>query len=126
MFTAIILGQCWQIAQTVDPKIKFKNRYPYSAISEMAYGKTLSKVVTCLLDLTVFGGGIPNIIVGKLNVQDFQKTLRLFLFLAAENLQLFGVRVSDGTFEMSYCYWMIIVGTILCPFLWFGSPKDMK
>lgn len=27
---------------------------------------------------------------------------------------------------MSFCYWMIVIGIILCPFLWLGSPKDMK
>lgn len=47
-------------------------------------------------------------------------------FLAAQNLQLLGLRMSDGSFQLSYCYWMIVMGTILCPFLWFGSPKDMK
>ncbi|CAH0558206.1 unnamed protein product [Brassicogethes aeneus] len=36
------------------------------------------------------------------------------------------MRISYNTFDVSYCYWIIIIGTILCPILWLGSPKDMK
>lgn len=34
--------------------------------------------------------------------------------------------MSDDSFQFSYCYWMLILATALCPFLWLGSPKDMK
>ncbi|XP_050309409.1 uncharacterized protein LOC126745563 isoform X2 [Anthonomus grandis grandis] len=48
------------------------------------------------------------------------------IFLAAQNLELLGLRISNDSFDVSFCYWIIILGTILCPVLWLGSPKDMK
>lgn len=65
IYTAVLLGKCWLLAEEMYPAIQSKNRYPYSAITEFAYGKTLSKFVTILLDVTVFVGGIPNLLVGK-------------------------------------------------------------
>ena len=40
-------------------------RYPYAAVAELLYGRYMSIFVTVLLDLTVFGAGIPNLLVGK-------------------------------------------------------------
>lgn len=65
IYTAIILGKCWVIAEEIDRNIVRKNRYPYVAIAEMTFGKYMSRFVTILLDVTVFGAGIPNLVVGK-------------------------------------------------------------
>uniref|UniRef100_A0A182K3C3 Amino acid transporter transmembrane domain-containing protein n=1 Tax=Anopheles christyi TaxID=43041 RepID=A0A182K3C3_9DIPT len=108
IYTATVLGRCWTIAEKLDPSIVAKNRYPYAAIAEFTYGKRMSVFVTVLLDLTVFGGGIPNLLV------------------AAQNLQLLGARVSDGSLEVSFCYWLLIIGLLLCPIMWLGSPKNMR
>lgn len=66
IYTAILLGKCWLLAEELDPTIHLKNRYPYSALAEMTYGIKFSNFVTCLLDATIFAGGIPNLIVGKI------------------------------------------------------------
>uniref|UniRef100_A0A182W2W7 Amidase domain-containing protein n=1 Tax=Anopheles minimus TaxID=112268 RepID=A0A182W2W7_9DIPT len=108
IYTAVVLGRCWTIAEKLDPSIVAKNRYPYAAIAEFTYGRRMSVFVTVLLDLTVFGGGIPNLLV------------------AAQNLQLLGARVSGGSFEISFCYWLLIIGLFLCPIMWLGSPKNMR
>uniref|UniRef100_A0A182PA47 Amidase domain-containing protein n=1 Tax=Anopheles epiroticus TaxID=199890 RepID=A0A182PA47_9DIPT len=108
IYTAVVLGRCWTIAEKLDPSIVAKNRYPYAAIAEFTYGKRMSVFVTVLLDLTVFGGGIPNLLV------------------AAQNLQLLGARISDGSLEVSFCYWLLIIGLFLCPIMWLGSPKNMR
>ncbi|XP_028127962.1 uncharacterized protein LOC114324357 [Diabrotica virgifera virgifera] len=108
VYTAALLGRCWVIAEEIHPSIKTKNRYPYAALAEVTFGKKLASTVTFLLDLTVFGAGVPNLIV------------------ASQNLQLLGQRISNGSVDISYCFWIIMVGMILCPILWFGSPKDMK
>ncbi|XP_058128890.1 uncharacterized protein LOC131286848 [Anopheles ziemanni] len=108
IYTAVVLGRCWTIAEKLDPSIVAKNRYPYAAIAEFTYGRRMSVFVTVLLDLTVFGGGIPNLLV------------------AAQNLQLLGSRISGSTFEVSFCYWLIIIGLFLCPIMWLGSPKNMR
>lgn len=65
IYTAVILGRCWVIAERLKPEIVDQNRYPYAAIGYMTYGPKMSMMVTILLDLTVFGGGIPNLLVGK-------------------------------------------------------------
>lgn len=65
VYTAILLGRCWILAEEIYPAIQSKNRYPYSAVTELAYGKQLSRFVNLLLDVTVFAGGIPNLLVGK-------------------------------------------------------------
>ena len=55
IYTAVVLGRCWVIAEKLDPSILRKNRYPYAAIAEFSYGTGMRIFVTILLDLTVFG-----------------------------------------------------------------------
>lgn len=66
IYTAHLLGKCWMMAEIVEPSIKYKIRYPYSALAEITYGKRFCRIVTIFVDMTIFGGGIPNLIVGKL------------------------------------------------------------
>lgn len=66
IYTAVILGRCWIIAEKLHPTIITKNRYPYAAVAELIYGKYMRVFVTILLDVTVFGGGVPNLLVGNL------------------------------------------------------------
>ncbi|XP_062554511.1 uncharacterized protein LOC134219696 [Armigeres subalbatus] len=108
IYTATVLGRCWTIAVKLDPSIVRKNRYPYAAIAEFTYGKRMSMFVTVLLDMTVFGGGIPNLLV------------------ASQNLQLLGSKLTGGEFEFSFCYWLMLIGMFLCPIMWLGSPKNMR
>lgn len=107
-YTAVVLGRCWIIAEKLDPTIVNKNRYAYAAIGEMTFGQPMKAFVTVLLDLTVFGAGIPNLLV------------------ASQNLQLLGLRISNGSFDFSFCYFLIIIGIFLCPIMWLGSPKNMR
>ncbi|XP_048514137.1 amino acid transporter AVT1B isoform X2 [Athalia rosae] len=108
IYTAGLLGKAWIIATTLDPQIARKNRYPLAAVTELTLGPLARNCVTVLLNLTVFGGGIPSLLV------------------ASQNLQLFGLKVSDEEFNLSFCYWLLIVGILLCPIMWLGSPRDMK
>ncbi|XP_075233164.1 uncharacterized protein LOC142331271 isoform X2 [Lycorma delicatula] len=74
----------------------------------MTYGRLTGRLVTVLLDLTVFAGGVPNLLV------------------ASQNMQLLGEKAASLKWDVSYCYWMPVIGLALCPFMWLGSPKDMK
>lgn len=107
-YTAVVLGRCWIIAEKLNPSIVNKNRHAYAAIGEMTFGSPMKIFVTILLDLTVFGSGIPNLLV------------------ASENMQLLGLRISGGSFDFSFCYYLIIIGMFLCPLMWLGSPKNMR
>ncbi|XP_015178017.1 PREDICTED: uncharacterized protein LOC107067205 isoform X4 [Polistes dominula] len=108
IYTAALLGKSWIVATTLDPMILRKNRYPLAAVTELTLGPRARTIVTFLLDLTIFGCGIPNLLV------------------ASQNLQMFGVRISDQRFDVSFCYWLLVVGMLLCPFMWLGSPRDMN
>ncbi|XP_059488359.1 uncharacterized protein LOC132204082 [Neocloeon triangulifer] len=108
IYTARLLGRCWVMAERINPLIMLKSRYPYAALAEEALGLKASRLVSFLLDITVFGGCIPNLLV------------------ASQNLQLIGLKMSHWSFEFSFCYWLVLVGIALCPIMWLGSPKDMK
>lgn len=107
-YTAVVLGRCWIIAEKLDPSIIEKSRYAYAALGQMTFGQPMKLFVTVLLDLTVFGAGIPNLLV------------------ASQNLQLLGLRISNGAFNFSFCYFLIIIGIFLCPLMCLGSPKNMR
>ncbi|XP_043595986.1 amino acid transporter AVT1B isoform X2 [Bombus pyrosoma] len=108
IYTAILLGKTWIIVSTLDPQILRKNRNPLAAVTELTLGPRARTLVTIILDFTVFGCSIPNLLV------------------ASQNLQIFGLKISGQRFDLSFCYWLLIVGVLLCPIMWLGSPRDMK
>ncbi|XP_046980111.1 amino acid transporter AVT1B [Schistocerca americana] len=108
IYTALLLGRCWIIAETLHPDIVYDSRYPYAALAELSYGRKFGKFVTILLDLHIFGNAVPDLIV------------------AAENLQLLGLKSSSWEFDFSFCYWTIVLGICLCPITWLGTPRDTK
>ncbi|XP_049879990.1 probable sodium-coupled neutral amino acid transporter 6 [Pectinophora gossypiella] len=108
LYTAVLLGRSWLLAQEISPLIKQKIRFPYAAVAELAFGQRTRQLVTFLLDATVFGAGVPN-----------------FIF-ASQSLQLFWWKITGGGVGISYCVWMLVLGLLLCPVMWLGSPKDMK
>ncbi|XP_063542721.1 uncharacterized protein LOC134751268 [Cydia strobilella] len=108
IYTSMLLGRCWILARQIAPDIREKNRYPYAAVAELAFGQHARRLVTFLIDATVFSAGVPNFIV------------------ASQSMQLFWWKITGGEVGISYCVWMIIIGLLLCPVMWLGSPKDMK
>lgn len=48
----------------IDFWAHFIDRCPYSAVAELIYGKRMRIFVNFLLSITVFGAGVPNILVG--------------------------------------------------------------
>lgn len=56
----------------------------------------------------MFGAGVPNLLV------------------ASQNIELLGLRISNGSFDFSFCYWLIVIGIVITPLMWLGSPKNMK
>ncbi|XP_063369450.1 probable sodium-coupled neutral amino acid transporter 6 isoform X1 [Cydia amplana] len=108
IYTSMLLGRSWILARQIAPDIREKNRYPYAAVAELAFGQHARRLVTFLIDATVFSAGVPNFIV------------------ASQSMQLFWWKISGGEVGISYCVWMVILGLLLCPVMWLGSPKDMK
>ncbi|XP_067628545.1 uncharacterized protein mah [Eurosta solidaginis] len=108
IYTSFLLSQCWIMAESFDPSIAQKSRYPYAAIADLAYGSCLSQFVRILLDISIFATAIPSLVI------------------AAQNLELVGERISDDKFSFSFCYWVIIIGILCCPLMWLRSPKHMR
>ncbi|KAK6620579.1 hypothetical protein RUM43_010871 [Polyplax serrata] len=108
IYTAMLLGRCWVIAEHLDKSMVLKSRYAYSALTEMVWGKTTGRIINFLIDVSVFCSNIPA------------------LLIASQNLQFFDATISNYTFNFSYCYWLVILGVALCPLTWLGSPKDTK
>ncbi|XP_050671489.1 uncharacterized protein LOC126969907 isoform X2 [Leptidea sinapis] len=108
LYTAVLLGRSWILAHEITPNIREKSRFPYAAVAELAFGKYARTIVTFLIDATVFGAGVPN-----------------FIF-ASQSMQLFWWKITSGEIRITYCVWMLVIGLLLCPVMWLGSPKDMK
>ncbi|XP_034826480.1 uncharacterized protein [Maniola hyperantus] len=108
LYTAVLLGRSWLLAHEISPNIREKSRSPYAAVAELAFGMPARRLVTFLIDATVFGAGVPN-----------------FIF-ASQSMQLFWWKITGGEVGVTYCVWMILIGLLLCPVMWLGSPKDMK
>ncbi|XP_053945731.1 uncharacterized protein LOC128855114 [Anastrepha ludens] len=108
IYTSFLLSQCWIMAESFDPSILQKSRYPYAAIADLAYGRYLSLFVRILLDISIFATAIPSLVI------------------AAQNLELVGERITDDEFSFSFCYWVIIIGIFCCPLMWLRSPKHMR
>ncbi|CAB3229563.1 unnamed protein product [Arctia plantaginis] len=108
LYTAVLLGKSWLLAQEITPYIRDKNRFPYAAVAELAFGSPAKKLVTFLIDAAIFGSGVPNLII------------------AAQTLQIFWWKISGGMVRVTYCVWMAVLALLLCPVTWLGSPKDMK
>ncbi|XP_026750638.2 uncharacterized protein LOC113511220 [Galleria mellonella] len=108
LYTAVLLGKCWILAQEITPNISKKNRLPYAAVAELTFGVMARRIVTFLIDAAVFGAGVPNFI------------------LASQSMQLFWWKISGGEVGITYCVWMLVIALLLCPVMWLGSPKDMK
>ncbi|XP_023951377.1 probable sodium-coupled neutral amino acid transporter 6 [Bicyclus anynana] len=108
LYTAVLLGRSWLLAHEISPHIREKSRFPYAAVAELAFGTQARRLVTFLIDATVFGAGVPN-----------------FIF-ASQSMQMFWWKITGGEVGVTYCVWMMVIGLLLCPVMWLGSPKDMK
>ncbi|XP_072025937.1 uncharacterized protein [Amphiura filiformis] len=104
-YTGVVLGRCWVIIKDRFPE-KYATdhvRYPYPAIGYEAAGIYTRYIITFCVNFTLFG------------------VSTVFLLLAADNMQSL---LNEANVNMSFCYWLPILAAILCPFTWFGTPKD--
>ncbi|RUS91106.1 hypothetical protein EGW08_001131 [Elysia chlorotica] len=102
-YTGLLLGKCWLMVQGRYEEYKTNTRYPYPAIGFVTYGKVGRTIVSCSINLTLFGVSV------------------VFLLLASENLQQL---VKDAGKDISFCIWLLIAAAALCPTSWLGTPKD--
>lgn len=102
-----MLGECWHMIERSDNNLETrKTRNPYSVIGFQAFGVWGSRVTTASLILTLFGGSIVQ------------------LLLSAEMIGSLLHPVLPT--NLSFGVWIIVVGLILMPFTFFGSPVDFS
>ncbi|KAG8184420.1 hypothetical protein JTE90_004590 [Oedothorax gibbosus] len=101
LYAGICLGRCWSILEERYEEYKAKNRYPYPAIAFRAGGKWMKYVTSVCIDINLFGVAI------------------VFLLLSSQLIST--VAASWG---INFCYWLLIIGAVLCPLMWLGTPED--
>ncbi|XP_053211724.1 uncharacterized protein LOC128395335 isoform X2 [Panonychus citri] len=99
----ILIGKCWMILEERWPEFRENCRYPYPAIGKMAYGNWMRGVVTFCLQTSLFGSST------------------VFLLICAGLIEEF----SGQFIKLPFSVWILIIGTILIPLMWLGSPGEM-
>lgn len=103
----VLLSECWNQMEREDVTLAtIKTRNPYSMIGYVAYGRWGSNVTIVSLILTLFGGSIVQ------------------LLLSAE--MIYSLLKPVISADISFGEWIIIVGLILLPFTFLGSPVDFS
>lgn len=54
-------------------RANFIFRFPYSALSKMAWGDRAGKVINVLLNILVFGSNIPPLVIGESRIHFYSK-----------------------------------------------------
>lgn len=81
IYTAMLLGRCWVIAESVDHTMVTKTRfgvllicgcnffvvfrYPYTALVTLAWGKRAGSFLNVFLNCAVFTSNIPALVIGQ-------------------------------------------------------------
>lgn len=103
-FTGVLLGECWNILEIQDASLKeIKTRNAYSLIGQRAAGKIGEYVTTVSLAIQMFGGAI------------------VLLLLLSEIVERLALRVG---IHLTFCEWLILMGVVLLPLTFAGSPVD--
>ncbi|XP_063402409.1 uncharacterized protein LOC134686665 [Mytilus trossulus] len=102
-YTGTIIAKSWIIIQDRFPEYRNHVPDPYPVIGEKAYGKHGRHLVTFSINFTLFGAST------------------VYLILASENIEDL---MSDVTKDISFCYWLLILGAILTPITCLGTPAD--
>ncbi|XP_033741065.1 amino acid transporter AVT1I-like [Pecten maximus] len=101
-YTGILLGEAWIMASELFEDCKGHIQNPYQLLAQKTYDKVGRYVLSVSLHTTVFGGAV------------------VFLLLAADNMQSL---VQTLGYDLSFCFWVLILITLLLPLTWFGTPK---
>ncbi|KAB0795947.1 hypothetical protein PPYR_10008 [Photinus pyralis] len=104
-YGGICLGHCWTILEERYSECRNSTRNPYSTIASKAVGRWGSVVVSCSIQITLFGAGTVYLLLSS---QVLQKLLKYLLP------------------DLSFCFWFLIIAIMLTPAMWLGSPKDFS
>lgn len=100
----LCLSECWMLIEKEWPEYKTRCRDPYPTIADKSIGPWMKKVASITMDISLFGATL------------------VFLLLCADLISL----LLSSHINISFCNLIIILGCILCPLTWLGSPQDFS
>ncbi|RWS11117.1 amino acid transporter ANT1-like protein [Dinothrombium tinctorium] len=101
-YAGVVLAKSWMIVEERWPELKENCRYPYSAIGSKAYGPKTRAIVSLCLHTNLIGSCV------------------VVLLLCAQIIH----DLTAHHFNICFCYWILIIAAIICPFLFFETPKE--
>lgn len=104
MYTAHVLGECWNILLNTWPEYRVHCRQPYPEIAYRAMGIRARKFVSAINDVTQFGVTVVFLLLSSKNIQDMVKGF--------------------ADMDLSYCFVILIVAAGLLPVTFLKSPQD--
>ncbi|CAD5113364.1 DgyrCDS2537 [Dimorphilus gyrociliatus] len=105
-YNGIRLGQCWTIVRRRYRHMDGYVQDPYAAIAKAAFGSKMGILVSLMGNIFLFGVAVVFVLMSSQNLQSLLQ-------------HWFNLRIS-------FCYWILILGTSLIPACWLGSPKNFK
>ncbi|XP_063591483.1 uncharacterized protein LOC134768594 [Penaeus indicus] len=96
------LAECWVLLEERWPEYRVPCRRPYPAIAYRALGTAGQYVAEVALNLTLFGAST------------------VFLLLATQMIH----SITASLINLTACEWTLIIGGVLTPLTWMGTPKD--
>ncbi|KAL3078721.1 hypothetical protein niasHT_029360 [Heterodera trifolii] len=103
-FSAVMLGQCWEILLRRFPVYRTHCRKPYAEIGLKALGPKMRTIVSICVNVTQYGATTVFLLLCAKNIRDF---IRAFL---------------DK--EISFCYLIVVIALVLLPVTLLKSPND--
>ncbi|XP_069127650.1 uncharacterized protein [Argopecten irradians] len=102
-YTSIQLGEAWNMAADLYDDCRGHVQNPYELLAQKTYGNSIRYLVSVCLYISMFGSTIVMILV------------------IADNLEIL---VRDLGYDVSKCFWLLIIVGCLTPVSWLGTPKD--
>lgn len=104
-FSGSRLGMCWVMLEEKFPRYRVACRTPYPAIGWEALGRPGKLLVVVSQNITLVG------------------VTTVFLIMSGDLLQALLGSIAPIVFS-SHCYCTLLVGALLVPLSWLGTPKD--
>ncbi|CAK5036569.1 unnamed protein product [Meloidogyne enterolobii] len=103
-FSAVMLGNCWEILVRRFPDYRTHCRKPYAEIGYRALGPLMKTIVSTCVNITQFGASTVFLLLSAKNIRDF---LRAFFHV-----------------DISSCLLVLVVALVLLPVTLLKSPND--
>lgn len=105
---SVYLAECWMMVEEKWPKYRTaQTRNPFSVIGIKAVGPYMKYVCSFFMDIQLFGVCV------------------VFLILMSQLFKQIYDQFIPADYHFAFCIWIMILGGILIPLSWLGSPHDL-